>query len=117
VSIFKGKGTVGCDIFGRLLKSDGLFADREAMRPAYIPSMLLHRDEEINDIASILVTALKGETPSNVFIYGKTGTGKTAVTKFVGNELLKKGIETGKNINFVYINCEIVDTQYRLKKE
>ena len=114
MSIFKGKGTVGSDIFGRLLKSDGLFADREAMRPAYIPSMLLHRDEEINDIASILVTALKGETPSNVFIYGKTGTGKTAVTKFVGNELLKKGRETGKNINFVYINCEIVDTQYRL---
>ena len=114
MSIFKGKGTVGSDIFGRLLKSDGLFADREAMRPAYVPSMLLHRDEEINDIASVLVTALKGETPSNIFIYGKTGTGKTAVTKFVGNELLKKGKETGKNINFVYINCEIVDTQYRL---
>jgi cell division control protein 6 len=60
------------------------------------------------------VPALKGETPSNVFIYGKTGTGKTAVVKFVGKELFKKGKETNKNINFIYINCEIVDTQYRI---
>jgi cell division control protein 6 len=111
---FTGKTTLSSDIFGRLLKLDGLFTDREAMRPTYMPGELLHREKEINDIASILVTALKGETPSNVFIYGKTGTGKTAVTKFVGNELLKKGSETGNNVNFVYINCEVVDTQYRL---
>jgi Cdc6-like AAA superfamily ATPase len=29
----------------------------------------------------------QGETPSNVLIYGKTGTGKTAVTRYVGKEL------------------------------
>ena len=76
--------------------------------------MLPHREEEINDLASILVPALRDEAPSNVFIYGKTGTGKTAVTKFVGKELVKKGKETGKTVNFIYINCEVVDTQYRL---
>ena len=102
------------DIFGQLLKSNGLFINREAMRPTYIPETLPHRGKEINELASVLVTALRGETPSNIFIYGKTGTGKTAVTKFVGKELLKKGEETGKHVNFVYINCEIVDTQYRL---
>ena len=84
------------------------------MRTTYVPEILPHREKEIDSIASILVPALRGETPSNVFIYGKTGTGKTAVTKFVGNELLKKGAETGKNVNFIYINCEVVDTQYRL---
>jgi cell division control protein 6 len=97
-----------------MLKSDGLFVNREVMRPTYMPEILLHRGKEINDLAAVLVTALRGETPSNVFIYGKTGTGKTAVTKFVGKELLKKGKETGKYVNFVYINCEVVDTQYRL---
>ena len=84
------------------------------MRPTYIPDLLPHREKEINHLASILVPALRGETPSNVFIYGKTGTGKTAVTKFVGKELLKKGEETSKKVNFIYINCEVVDTQYRL---
>jgi cell division control protein 6 len=79
-----------------------------------MPEILPHREKEINDLAAILVPALRGETPSNVFIYGKTGTGKTAVAKFVGKELLKKGEETNRNVNFIYINCEVVDTQYRL---
>ena len=102
------------DLFGQLLKSEALFIDREVMRPSYTPEILPHREKEINDLAAILVHALNGETPSNVFIYGKTGTGKTAVTKFIGKELHKKGKETNKNINFIYINCEVVDTQYRL---
>jgi cell division control protein 6 len=84
------------------------------MRPTYMPDILPHREKEINNLASILVPALRDETPSNVFIYGKTGTGKTAVTKFVGKELLNKGEETSKKVHFIYINCEIVDTQYRL---
>jgi cell division control protein 6 len=108
------KKTIESDIFGKLLKSDGMFIDREAMRHTFIPSELPHRVKEINDIASVMVPALKGETPSNIFIYGKTGTGKTAVTKFVGKQLINKGKETGKEVNFIYINCEIVDTQYRL---
>jgi len=105
---------VSRDIFSHLLKSDGLFVNREAMRPTYTPEILPHREKEINNLASVLVPALRDETPSNVFIYGKTGTGKTAVTKFVGKELLKKGEKTSKKVNFIYINCEVVDTQYRL---
>lgn len=108
------KKIVESDIFGRLLKSEGIFIDREAMRHTFIPSELPHRVKEINNIASVMVPALRGETPSNIFIYGKTGTGKTAVTKFVGKQLINKGKETGKEVNFIYINCEIVDTQYRL---
>ncbi len=79
-----------------------------------MPETLPHREREIDGLATILVPALRAETPSNVFIYGKTGTGKTAVTKYVGKELLSKGEETGKKVNFIYINCEVVDTQYRL---
>jgi cell division control protein 6 len=79
-----------------------------------MPETLPHREREIDGLATILVPALRDETPSNVFIYGKTGTGKTAVTKYVGKELLSKGDETGKKVNFIYINCEVVDTQYRL---
>jgi len=102
------------DIFGQLLKEQGLFINREVMRPSYMPEILPHRGAEIRELASVMVPALRGETPSNVFIYGKTGTGKTAVAKHVGKELLKKGKETGMNVNFIYLNCEVVDTQYRL---
>jgi cell division control protein 6 len=79
-----------------------------------MPEILPHREKEITDLANILVPALKGESPSNLFIYGLPGTGKTAVVKLLGKELLKKGEETNKKVNFIYMNCEIVDTQYRL---
>ncbi|PJB21110.1 MAG: cell division control protein Cdc6, partial [Euryarchaeota archaeon CG_4_9_14_3_um_filter_38_12] len=66
------------DIFDTLLKAEQLFKDKEVIRPSYTPEKLPHREHEITTLASIFVSALKGETPSNVFIYGKTGTGKTA---------------------------------------
>jgi cell division control protein 6 len=84
------------------------------MRPTFMPNILPHREKEINNLANVLVPALRYETPSNVFIYGKTGTGKTAVTKFVGKELIEKGMQINKKVNFIYINCEIVDTHYRV---
>ncbi len=79
-----------------------------------MPDELPHRTTQINQLAAILVGALKGETPSNVLIYGQSGTGKTAVARFVGNELQKTGKEKDQTVFFVYINCQLVDTQYRV---
>ncbi|MGB1585415.1 MAG: ORC1-type DNA replication protein [Thermoplasmatota archaeon] len=102
------------DLFGQLLEVEPLFQNKEVMRSSYTPDDLPHRDLEIRSLGSILVPALRGETPSNVFIYGKTGTGKTACVKYVGKELSAKGEELGKRVNLIYINCEVVDTQYRV---
>lgn len=77
-------------IFKQFLTSQPIFKkDRDKLRPSYVPDNLPHREKEINQLASILVTAMKGGRPSNVFIYGKTGTGKTAVVKFLEKEMLK----------------------------
>jgi len=102
------------DVFNALLERSSLFVNREVLRPTYMPDVLPHREREITALAEIFLPALKGDSPSNVFIYGKTGTGKTAVVKHVGNQLIKKGKEMNLNISFIYINCEVVDTHYRL---
>ncbi len=104
------------DLFGQLLEAEPLFVNKEVLRASYTPEELPHRSTEIRSLGSILVPALRGETPSNVFIYGKTGTGKTASVKYVGGELVKKGKDPniGKRVNMIYINCEVVDTQYRV---
>ena len=101
-------------LFDSLLRSEPMFRNKEVLRPSYTPEELPHRTTQINQLATILVAALRGETPSNVFIYGKTGTGKTAVTRFVGKELQRTGQEKDRNVFFIYINCELVDTQYRV---
>src|SRR6059036_2569674 len=84
--------------------------DREILRPSYLPEKLPHRESHIGQLAQILVTALKGERPSNVLIFGKTGTGKTAVVKYIENEFRKA--DGARMVQYLYLNCEIVDTPY-----
>jgi archaeal cell division control protein 6 len=84
--------------------------DREILRPSYIPERLPHRESHINQLAQILVTALRGERPSNILIFGKTGSGKTAVVKYIENEFRKA--DAAGLVHYLYLNCEIVDTPY-----
>ncbi|PQV42303.1 MULTISPECIES: ORC1-type DNA replication protein [Methanohalophilus] len=101
-------------LFEELLETESLFKNKEVLRPAYTPENLPHRSNQINNIATVLVSALKGHTPSNILIYGKTGTGKTAVARYVGIELERKSDHLNVQCNVLYINCEVIDTQYRL---
>ncbi|WP_350309061.1 ORC1-type DNA replication protein [Ignisphaera cupida] len=100
-------------IFVNTLKST-VFIDRDVLRPEYIPDELPHREEQIAKLGSILAPSLKGSKPSNVFIYGLTGTGKTAVTKYVLKRLHSKSLELGVDIVTCYVNTRQDDTTYRV---
>jgi len=102
------------NIFEKYLSDISIFKDRGVLRHTYTPEYLPHRDEQVNSLAAVLVAALRGDAPSNILIYGKTGTGKTAVAKYVGLELERSGEIRGVPCYVIYMNCEIVDTQYRL---
>jgi cell division control protein 6 len=101
------------EIFERYVESK-IFKDREKLLPDYVPEELPHRDEQILRLASILAPALRGSRPSNVFIYGLTGTGKTAVTKYVLRKMKEKAPQT---VEYAYINCRQNNTSYRVLAE
>lgn len=82
-----------------------------------MPSHLPHRDEHIQRLAGILAPALHESKISNVFVYGKTGTGKTIVTKYVLSRLEKKATEMGAPVKIAYINCRLAGTNYRVLAE
>jgi len=101
-------------LFDDLLSGEPIFENKEVLRPSYTPHELPHRNEQINNMATILVAALRGETPSNILIYGKTGTGKTASAKYVSQELENTSRKYDVPCEVEYINCEVTDTQYRV---
>jgi len=101
-------------LFDDLMSGVQIFENKEVLRPSYTPDELPHRSDQINNMATILVAALRGETPSNILIYGKTGTGKTASAKFVSQELEHTSKKYDVPCEVEYINCEVTDTQYRV---
>jgi orc1/cdc6 family replication initiation protein len=101
-------------LFKKYLSNNRIFRDREVLRHSYRPQILPHRQPQIDTVASILAPSLRNETPSNILIYGKTGTGKTASVRYVGSELEKASSKMGTLCRTVHLNCEVIDTQYRV---
>ncbi|MEA2031956.1 MAG: AAA family ATPase, partial [Euryarchaeota archaeon] len=94
------------------LREGEIFADKTVLRSTYIPENLPHRVEQIATLADILSTALKEKAPTNILIYGKTGTGKTATVKYVSKQL--EEMARTCNCPLIYINCELFYTQHRV---
>jgi len=102
------------NVFDRFLRGTQVFKGREVLRNDYVPEKLPHREEQIRCFGEIITPALKGSRCSNVFIYGKTGTGKTAVVKYVLNKLVQKASGMGAPIKVCYANCRLSGTEYRI---
>jgi len=99
---------------GDLISDGMIFENKEVLRPTYVPEKLPHRNEQIKGLADILSVALKGDTPSNILLYGKTGTGKTSTVKYVSTEFEEIARKTSSNCSMLYINGEVFNTQYRV---
>jgi len=106
--------------FEDFLEKNSLFTNKKALQSSFIPDEIRHRDEQINAVANILAPGLRLERPSNLFLYGKTGTGKTLVVRHTAKNMMEVAEERGIPLKIFYLNCKlkkIADTEYRLIAE
>ncbi|MCX8174621.1 MAG: orc1/cdc6 family replication initiation protein [Candidatus Micrarchaeota archaeon] len=96
--------------FSEILSKPSVFADRNVLSPHYVPEALPFRENEIRRIMEGVSPALKKERPRNIFIYGKTGTGKTASVKHVMAQFER---HAGPG-SYCYINCRMYNSRYRV---
>ncbi len=101
------------EVFSSIVRSR-IFKNRDILSPDYIPDKLPHRENEIKRVGSVLAQALRESRPNNLFIYGLTGTGKTAVTLYVLKRLKQKALELRVSVDFVYVNTRQRDTPYKV---
>ncbi len=96
------------NIFAKKARIHELFKDERFLYPEYVPERLPHRDAEVDSLVFALQPVLQGKKPQNVFVSGKSGTGKTATVRFVLNELQQYS-DRAKGL---YINCFQFNTRH-----
>jgi len=105
------------NIFEKAATGKTLVKNRQTLTIDYIPEKLPFRDEETKTIAQTLSVVLKNAKPSNLLLFGKPGTGKTAVVKNVILRLRKKSKELGIEITVSVINAKTANTAYKVLYE
>ena len=107
------------NIFEAELKEQRIFRNLEVLSPHYVPPELPHREKEIKEVTRLIAPILRNQKPSNIFIYGKTGTGKTCVVRYVTKKLLEFAENPEKNtantiVRVCYMNCKVKNSKYQV---
>lgn len=97
--------------FEELLSGNKIFAERNALSPHFVPEILLYRENEVRRMMLALAPITKGEKGKNVFLYGKTGSGKTSSARFV---LSKLEPYKANGVFCTYMNCRVYDSRYKV---
>jgi len=106
--------------FDDFMSSKPIFENKSVLQSTHTPSEIPHREEYLKDIAKILAPALRKEKPSNLFIYGKTGTGKSLCVNHVINKIYNISQSKEISLEIIFINCKLIkvaDTEYRILLE
>lgn len=94
---------------------NSIFANREALLEEWTPDSLVGRDEELSRYHAALQPVINNETPSNVFLYGKSGVGKTAATQYLLRTLEHDVTNVpGLELTTIEINCDGLNTSYQV---
>ncbi|MEK6973565.1 MAG: AAA family ATPase [archaeon] len=102
------------NLFKGIENKSKIFKNRDIIGPHYIPEKILFRKKQIDELVDSLGVTIKGKKADNVFIYGKTGTGKTSTAKYVLNQLAEYKKESKSAVMDVYLNCRNYNSKYKV---
>jgi cell division control protein 6 len=103
------------DIFG----GGDIFNRRELLRVGHVPELdrVVGRDNEVTEMGQALGPGTRGGPPDSVIIYGKTGTGKSLVSRCTTREAQRKAEENGVVLRHAYIDCSDYTTETQASRE
>ena len=91
--------------------------NKNVVKPNYTLSSIddiLHRDDEIKTYYEYLKDIFIHVSPSNLFIYGKPGLGKTVLTKLIFDEVRREAENRGIDLCIINVNCDEIRTEHAI---
>ncbi|UPW00755.1 orc1/cdc6 family replication initiation protein [Halorussus gelatinilyticus] len=84
-----------------------IFADEDLLRISHLPgpNRIVGRDEHMQKVAEALNPAIFGQEPTHLFIFGKTGTGKSLISRSVSKRVENEAEHEGVNVRTAFIDC------------
>jgi len=102
----------------RFERKQNIFRNKDALGESYQPETIEERDEEIDEYMDALQPVVDGWEPNNVFLYGNTGVGKTAVTEYLLDQL-QADVESYDDVDLsvITLNCKTLNSSYQVAVE
>lgn len=112
----EGSDSTGDPLFAH---QDPIFARKELLHVGHVPeeNRIVGRDTEIESVAEEIGAVVREDPPNNVMIYGKTGTGKSLVSRHVAGRAKSAARSNGVRCNVVYVDCSEADTETRATRQ
>ncbi|WP_435361918.1 Cdc6/Cdc18 family protein [Haloarchaeobius sp. DFWS5] len=98
---------------------DPVFARKELLHVGHVPEeeRIVGRDDEIQAVANEVGAITRGDPPNNVMIYGKTGTGKSLISRHVATRARNAGQSNEVACDVLYIDCSEANTETRATRQ
>lgn len=102
----------------RFERKQNIFKNKDALGESYQPETIEERDEEIDQYMDALQPVVDGWEPNNIFLYGNTGVGKTAVTDYLLDQL-RDDVSAYDDIDLsvISLNCKTLNSSYQVAVE
>jgi len=85
------------------------------LREDYQPESITAREEELSAYKTALQPVVNGAQPRNIFLYGKTGVGKTAVSRYLLDQLKRDTKQYDDiDLSVYWLNCTNLSSSYQV---
>ena len=102
----------------RFERKQNIFRNKDALGESYQPDQIEERDEEIEEYMDALQPVVDGWEPNNIFLYGNTGVGKTAVTDYLLDRLQDDVADYDDvDLSVISVNCKTLNSSYQVAVE
>ncbi|WP_081909163.1 Cdc6/Cdc18 family protein [Haloferax prahovense] len=110
---------VDTDDRSSLFETGDIFSNRELLRVGHVPELdrVVGRDQEIAAVGGALAPATRGGPPETTIIYGKTGTGKSLVSRCVTREARIEAKSHDTTLAYAYVDCSDYQSETKASRE